>query len=205
MADALDHLSEAMKLQKEIEQREKKKNKGDFLKRYRLPKAQKFIFKKDLRANWGRFLDNHFDEHLHKNPWCVQRSAPGPKYQYTGQGLQHKHSYKFIERKNIDEEETKVREVHQHMYPETIDHQAFKPGDLLVFIVYNTSERYQYMTHHIPEKYDVWAKRTKEAIEERFPMVRVYIKSNQTTKAKPSILDHYATAQTIGAFEVLLV
>jgi len=50
------------------------------------------------------------------------------------------------------------------------------------------------MTNHIREKYITWAKRTKEAIEERFPMIRVFLKSNLLNKAKPSILDHYTAA-----------
>lgn len=35
--------------------------------------------------------------------------------------------------------------------------------------------------------------------------MKVFLKSNQTSKAKPTILDHYAAAQGLGAFEVILV
>ncbi len=61
------------------------------------------------------------------------------------------------------------------------------------------------MTSHIQEKYTQWAKRTKEAIEERFPMIKVFLKQNLTNKEKPNILDHYTAAKTLGAFEVILV
>jgi len=60
------------------------------------------------------------------------------------------------------------------------------------------------MTNHISKKYLSWATRTKEAIEEIYPQIKVFLKSNAVNKANPSILDHYAAAQGLGAFEVIL-
>lgn len=78
-------------------------------------------------------------------------------------------------------------------------------GEIVVVIVHCTNcESHAYMTNHISAKYLSWAQRTKEAIEERFPQVKVYLKSNQVNRVNPTILDHYAAAQGLGAFEVIL-
>jgi len=61
------------------------------------------------------------------------------------------------------------------------------------------------MTNHISGKYLAWAKRTKEAIEERFPQVQVFLKSAQGTKANPTILDQYEASKNLGALEVIMV
>ena len=78
-------------------------------------------------------------------------------------------------------------------FPELQDKRLNKNGDLVVFIIYATTcDRVSYMTHQNQEKYTTYAKRTKEAIEERFPMVRVYLKSTEQAKHHPTILDHYS-------------
>jgi len=61
------------------------------------------------------------------------------------------------------------------------------------------------MTNHIAGKYLAWARRTKEAIEERFPQAHVFLKSAQGTKAKPTILDQYEASKNLGALEVIMV
>jgi len=55
-------------------------------------------------------------------------------------------------------------------------------------------ESHSYMTNHISSKYLSWATRTKEAIEEKFPQLKVFLKSNAVNKVNPTILDQYAAA-----------
>ena len=75
---------------------------------------------------------------------------------------------------------------------------------MIVIIHCTNCEAHSYMTNHVTGKYLAWASRTKEAIEEKFPQIKVYLKTNAVNKVNPSILDHYAAAQGLGAFEVIL-
>jgi hypothetical protein len=53
-------------------------------------KKPKIMLKKDIRDNWGRFLDNHYDPNIHTKPFNAAMSVPQDSYIYSSAGLSHK-------------------------------------------------------------------------------------------------------------------
>lgn len=88
-------------------------------------------------------------------------------------------------------------------------------GDIFVFIEYcSNSEKTQLSTSHSEEKYKTFAKRFRQAIIEKFPQMKVYIKSGSLddkpirykvgTDARANIIDEQREPLRIGAFEITL-
>ena len=170
--------------------------------------------KKDFRENWGRFLDNHYDPNLHNRPFNAAMNAPKDTYKYSSAGLSHK----FIQSavlQSIDVEEKKDRTQAVVRFKEA---QQMEEGDITVFIEYcANSEKTQISTSHSEKKYQSFAKRFRQGIMEKFPKIKVYIKSthnpNKLVQYKLSkdpnapdanIIDNQREVMRIGAFEVTL-
>ena len=58
--------------------------------------AKMYGLRKEKRENWGRFLDNHFDDEVHRVPFVYQKNIPGGLYKHSASGLSH-----FYLKKNI--------------------------------------------------------------------------------------------------------
>ena len=165
--------------------------------------------KKDIKANWGRFLDNHYDPNLHLKPFNAAMNFKGDSYKYSSAGLSHK----FINSgvlQAYDMEDKPDRKDQTMRFKEITE---MTEGDVFVFIEYWTNdENKQLSTNHSEKKYISYAKRFRQAIIEKFPQVKVYIKSTvNSTKIvkyhtskdpKGNIIDEQREPLRIGAFEI---
>lgn len=174
-------------------------------------KKQDITLKKENKSNWGRFLDNHYNDKLHQKAFGVSKKAPDSSYKYSQSGLSHNYkTIKILEKLSVEEQNK--RENQTRKFKETDN---LKTGEIFVFIEYcSNSEKTQISTRHIQEKYEVFAKRFRQGILEKFPFIKVYLKSQsddeKIVKYKLSnamngyIIDNQRSDVRIGAFEISL-
>ena len=167
--------------------------------------------KKDERSNWGRFLDNHYNENLHQKPFGISTKAPESHYKYSQSGLSHHYrTIKILEKLSVEEQNK--REVENRKFKEA---DSLKDDEIYIFIEYcSNSEKTQISTRHIQEKYEVFAKRFRQGILEKFPFIKVYLKSHSedekvakyhlSHEGKGHIIDDQRATVRIGAFEISL-
>ena len=172
-------------------------------------KKTEIKLKKDERSNWGRFLDNHYNENLHQKPFGISTKAPESHYKYSQSGLSHHYrTIKILEKLSVEEQNK--RENIDRTFKET---ESLKDDELYIFIEYcSNSEKTQISTRHIQEKYEVFAKRFRQGILEKYPFIKVYIKSHSedekvvkytlNQEANGNIIDNQRTNLRIGAFEI---
>ena len=174
-------------------------------------KKQEIVLKRDNRTNWGRFLDNHYDPNVHTKTFTVAMKAPDASYKYSKSGLSHHYkTIKILEKLTVEEQNK--RHLEDRRFKE-ID--QLKENEIYVFIEYcSNSEKTQVSTRHIEEKYEAFAKRFRQGILEKFPFIKVYLKSHsedeKITKYKvhkdveANIIEDQRTTVRIGAFEITL-
>ena len=132
------------------------------------------ILKRDQKTNWGRFLDNHYNPSLHGKAFTIAMKAPDSHYKYSLSGLSHNYKMKNILEKLTVEEQTKL----QKEKPKFKEIELLRANDIIIFIEFRSNnERTQLSTRHIEEKYESFARRFKQGILEKFPSIKVYIKS----------------------------
>jgi len=167
--------------------------------------------KKDLKQNWGRFLDNHYDPDIHQKPFNAAMNYSKDTYKYSSAGLSHKFINPHI-LQSIDVEQKQDRTKAVFRFKEF---REIQEEEIFVFIEYcANSEKTQLSTSHSEKKYITFAKRFRQGIIEKFPQVKVYIKSthntNKVTKYRivgdpnGNIIDEQREPLRIGAFEVSL-
>ena len=132
------------------------------------------ILKRDQKTNWGRFLDNHYNQELHGKAFTIATKAPDPHYKYSMSGLSHNYKMKNILEK-LTVEEQGERQKERRTFKEV---ENLKGNDIYIFIEFRSNnEKTQLSTRHIEEKYESFAKRFRQGILEKFPFVKVYLKS----------------------------
>ena len=141
----------------------------------RVLRKQQITLKKDIKQNWGRFLDNHYDPNIHTKPFGVSMKAFPDSYRYSSAGLSHKFlNPKVLQGYNIEEQKPRKEQVVRFKESNELDE-----GDVFVFIEYWVNpENIQVSTRHCEKKYQSFAKRFRQAIIEKFPFIKVYIKSS---------------------------
>lgn len=137
--------------------------------------------------------------------------APDANYKYSQSGLSHHYkTIKILEKLTVEEQNK--RHLEDRRFKE-ID--QLKENEIYVFIEYcSNSEKTQVSTRHIEEKYESFAKRFRQGILEKFPFIKVYLKSHsedeKITKYKvykdveANIIEDQRTTVRIGAFEITL-
>lgn len=133
MSDALDQLSGPKEGHSEHATARRKPI--GFLRNYQ-PKKETVTLRKDTKFYQSRFLDNHYDDKMHGQAFCVAKKPLRYKYKYTGQGLQHQHEFNRVERKNIDEEigiERQAEDIFKKL----------KEDDFKSYEAYQTKLKYQ--------------------------------------------------------------
>lgn len=141
----------------------------------RVLRKQQITLKKDIRNNWGRFLDNHYDPKIHNRPFNVCMNAPKDSYKYSTAGLSHKFlNPKVLQGYDIEQQKPRTDQVMRFQ-----ESNELQDGDVFVFIEYCVNpESTQISTRHCEKKYQQFAKRFRQAILEKFPYIKVYIKSS---------------------------
>lgn len=176
----------------------------------RMLKKTEIKLRKDIKDNWGRFLDNHFDPNMHGQPFNPAMTAPKDSYKYSSAGLSHKFVNPRILQK-CEIEEAKQRGTNFNFK----EIREMEEGDMYVFIEYcSNSEKTQMSTNHSEKKYQTFAKRFRQGIVEMFPNIKVFIKSPDngskvvkykvSEDAKSNIIDNQREPLRIGAFEIIL-
>lgn len=88
--------------------------------------------RREERNNWGRFLDNHYNEKLHAKPFGVAMKAPDTSYKYSKSGLSHHYkTIKILEKLSVEEQSKREGQVRKFNEVENI-----KADDLYIFIEY---------------------------------------------------------------------
>jgi hypothetical protein len=138
-------------------------------------KKQNIMLKKDIRQNWGRFLDNHYDPIMHNRPFGVSMNAPKDSYRYSTAGLSHKFfNPRVLQGYDIEQQKPRTEQIIRFNETGELDE-----GDVYVFIEFCVNpENVQVSTRHNEKKYQSFAKRFRQAILEKFPFIKVYIKSS---------------------------
>lgn len=168
--------------------------------------------RKDYKDNWGRFLDNHYDPGIHTKPFNAAMYAPKDSYKYSSAGLSHKFVQSSI-LQSLDIEEKLDRTEKLIKFKEASE---LTEGEICVFIEYcPNNEKTQLSTNHCENKYVAFAKRFRQGIVEKFPLIKVYIKStNDTNKVihykitkdpRQNFIDNQREQMRIGAFEITMV
>lgn len=167
--------------------------------------------KKDHKTNWGRFLDGHYDPQMHRKPFGVAMKAPNSHYKYSQSGLSHHYkTIKILEKLTVEEQNK--RHSGQRKFQEI---SCLQNDDIYVFIEYcSNSERTQVSTRHIEEKYEIFAKRFRQGIVEKFPFIKVFLKSHSEDEKitkytlgegmNDNIIENQRPTVRIGAFEISL-
>lgn len=105
----------------------------------------KVTLKKDMKDNWGRFLDYHYDPNIHNRPFISTKHVPKDSYHFSTAGLSHK----FLTTKvlqNYDVEEKKDRTKIKKRFKELTE---MREGEIYVFIEHcSNSEQTQLSTSH---------------------------------------------------------
>lgn len=172
-------------------------------------KKNEIQLRRDNRNNWGRFLDNHYNPGLHNKPFGVSTRTPNAHYKASQSGLSHHYkTIKILEKLSVEEQSKRETEIRR--FKEIND---LKGDDVLVFIEYcSNNEKTQISTRHISEKYQIFAKKFRQGILEKFPFIKVYLKSHsedeKVTKYTLSdgpdanIIENQRKTVRIGAFEI---
>jgi len=170
---------------------------------------QEIILKRDQKSNWGRFLDNHYNQDLHTKSFGVSMNGPKHHYKYSKSGLSHNYkTVKILEKLTVEDQNE--RQVQPRNFKEV---DLIQEDEIYVFIEYwSNSERTQISTRHIEEKYESFAKRFRQGILEKYPFIKVYLKSHseddKIVKYKlydgldSNIIENQRTTIRIGAFEL---
>ena len=175
-----------------------------------------FGLKKEKKENWGRFLDNHYHDDVHSRPFVFQKKVPDGVYKYSHSGLSHLYPKKnILEKLDAEKQGSSLKEERKYG-----EYQTLKEGDSLVVIEHCANcKNHLTSTKHIEEKYLAFARRIKQAINQKFPGLRVALKPISTSDDekthriffKPgsktcgdNIIDAQKTEPRLGAFEVTL-
>jgi len=95
-------------------------------------RATKIKLKKDIKDNWGRFLDNHFDPDIHNKPFNAAMNAPRDMYKYSTAGLSHKFlSTKILQNYDLEDKIDRTKIIKRFKEAKELNE-----GDLFVFIEY---------------------------------------------------------------------
>jgi hypothetical protein len=174
-------------------------------------KKEEIHLKKDKKNNWGRFLDNHYDPHMHNKAFGVSMKARDAHYKYSQSGLSHNYKTNKILEKLTVEEQNK-RHFGDRQFQEI---SCLENDDIFIFIEYcSNSEQTQISTRHIQEKYEIFAKRFRQGITEKFPFIKVFLKSHSEDEKitkytlgegmNDNIIENQRATVRIGAFEISL-
>jgi hypothetical protein len=174
-------------------------------------KKEEIHLKKDKKNNWGRFLDNHYDPHMHNKAFGVSMKAKDAHYKYSQSGLSHNYRTNKVLEKLTVEEQNK-RHFGDRQFQEI---SCIENDDIFIFIEYcSNSEQTQISTRHIQEKYEVFAKRFRQGITEKFPFIKVFLKSHSDDEKinkytlgdgmNDNIIENQRVTVRIGAFEISL-
>lgn len=172
---------------------------------------KEIVLKKAQKTNWGRFLDNHYNPDLHHKPFGVSMRGPDKHYKYSQSGLSHNYkTIRILEKLTVEEQNKRQAEIRKFKEVDSI-----KEGEIYVFIEYcSNSEKTQVSTRHIEAKYTSFAKRFRQGILEKYPFIKVYLKSHSedskitkytlTSEAEANKIENQRTTVRIGAFEISL-
>ena len=110
-----------------------------------LKKQQNIKLKKDIKANWGRFLDNHYDPNIHVRPFNAAMNVSKDSYKYSSAGLSHKFMHSNI-LQSYDVEDKLDRMKIEMRFKEV---KEIAEGEIFVFIEYcSNNEKTQISTCH---------------------------------------------------------
>ncbi|CAI2379497.1 unnamed protein product [Moneuplotes crassus] len=174
-------------------------------------KKREIRLRKNFKANWGRFLDNHYDPNIHNKPFSASMHASKDSYTYSSAGLSHKFVRSSV-LQSCDFEQRKDRTKAVMRFKEQSELQN---GDVVVVIEYcSNSEKTQLSTNHSEKKYQAFAKRFRHGILEKFPDIKVFVKSTHNPDKvvhykvnkgiDGNIIEDQREQRRIGAFEITL-
>lgn len=110
-----------------------------------LKKQTNIKLKKDIKANWGRFLDNHYDPNIHMRPFNAAMNASKDSYLYSSAGLSHKFMHSnILQSCNVEDklDRTKIEMRFKEI-------REITEGETFVFIEYcSNDEKTQISTSH---------------------------------------------------------
>jgi len=93
---------------------------------------QEIILKRDQKSNWGRFLDNHYNQDLHTKSFGVSMNGPKHHYKYSKSGLSHNYkTVKILEKLTVEDQNE--RQVQPRNFKEV---DLIQEDEIYVFIEY---------------------------------------------------------------------
>lgn len=175
-------------------------------------KKKDIVLKKNDKTNWGRFLDNHYNPNIHQKPFGVSKKVPDNHYMHSKAGLSHNYkTIQILEKLAVEEQDKRFLEDRNFA-----ELNILKEGEIYVFIEYcSNNEEKQISTRHIAEKYEVFAKRFRQGILEKFPFIKVFLKNDtyEDTVYKYKLykdaldknkIENQRKVVRVGAFEITL-